>query len=229
MLHCSNKQPPALSGSKQQRFVSCSYCAHLKLARSSAHHSHLGTQANGKSPSQRLLVRVPEGKVSCERSCIGYYITQNWYTSILPPSSLARTIHMSLPQCRDAESATLHILEGRKTRTIWSSTLMITLHARSKTGIKVEGKYQVWGGKNSLGYLKEHWTWSPETETQFLRLLLIYSVIFNMQLLLPGPLTFIFWIIIEYRYIIIQYLYNIYCISLLYIHTHRTIGVIVTL
>lgn len=77
MLHCSNKQPPALSGLKQQRFVSCSYCVHLKLARSSAHHSHLGTQANGKLPSQKLLVRVPEGKVSCERSYIGYYITQN--------------------------------------------------------------------------------------------------------------------------------------------------------
>lgn len=77
MLHCSNRQPPALSGFKQQRFVSCSYCVHLKLARSSAHHSHLGTQANGKLPSQKLLVRGPEGKVSCERSCIGYYITQN--------------------------------------------------------------------------------------------------------------------------------------------------------
>lgn len=186
MLHCSNRQPPALSGFKQQRFVSCSYCVHLKLARSSAHHSHLGTQANGKLPSQKLLVRGPEGKVSCERSCIGYYITQNWYTSILPPSSLARTIRMSLPQCRDAESTTLSILEGRKTRTIWSSTLMITLHARSKTGIEVEGKYQVWGERNSLRYLKEHWTWSPETETQFLGLLLIY-LLCDLQSVTPFP------------------------------------------
>lgn len=57
ILPYSIEQPSVLSDLKQQRSISCSYCVHLKLARSSAHHSCLVTQANEKSPFQKLLVR----------------------------------------------------------------------------------------------------------------------------------------------------------------------------
>lgn len=96
MLHYSNKQPPTLSGLKQQSFAFCLCCIfisswqeHLLIV------SHLDTQANGQSPSQKLLVKVPEGKVSCEGSCIGYEIYPDLVHIVSVPNLLARTSFMS--------------------------------------------------------------------------------------------------------------------------------------
>ena len=97
-----------------------------------AHHTPLGIQSNRKSPCWKLLIRAPEGKVSCEGSAASIISAQNWQNISSSSSSLASTIHMPLTRCTDAESVTPHILEARKTRTARSSTLMITLYTRLK-------------------------------------------------------------------------------------------------
>lgn len=145
MLHESNKQPPTLSGLKQQSFAFGSCCifisswqGHLLIV------SHLDTQANGQSPPQKLLVRAPEGKVSCEGSCTGLKSTQNWYIQFLSPIYYWPELVSCPHPNRGAENATLHVLEGIKTRNIWLSVPVITQYAKSKAGIKGKGKYEVW-------------------------------------------------------------------------------------
>lgn len=120
-----------------------------------AHHTPLGIQSNRKSPSWKLLIRAPEGKVSCEGPAASYCICpQIDKTSVLPPVHWPAPFTCPYPAAR-MQKVLPHIFWKRgKPELLGHLHEWLRCIQGSKTRIVMEGKYHVFPEKKQPGILE---------------------------------------------------------------------------